>query len=156
MIYSNFDATCDCVSFPGGIGKGIAFLREHAAEFATMEPGTYPIDGDLVYAKVFDLTSAPLEQIPAEAHDEFMDIQYWVTGEENMGFAGRIDKYNLVKEMPENDTNYYDNVFDERFLYAKAGDFVIFFPGELHRPGVMTDVPIDYRKVVVKVSKKSF
>ena len=38
-------------------------------------------------------------------------------------------------------------------VHAVKGCYAVFFPNDVHRPGVCVDgKPLDYRKVVVKVS----
>ena len=47
----------------------------------------------------------------------------------------------------------YDDVKNEFFIHATEGCYAVFFPNDAHRPGVCVDgKPLDYRKVVVKVS----
>ncbi|MFR5795436.1 MAG: YhcH/YjgK/YiaL family protein [Christensenellales bacterium] len=42
---------------------------------------------------------------------------------------------------------------NEFFIHATEGCYAVFFPNDAHRPGVCVDgKPLDYRKVVVKVS----
>ena len=60
----------------------------------------------------------------------------------------------LAIETREDDDLYlYDDVKNEFFIHATEGCYAVFFPNDAHRPGVCVDgKPLDYRKVVVKVS----
>lgn len=85
-----------------------------------------------------------------EAHKKYADIQIIISGEERMDYASE-DKALLVTA--------YDRDKDITFLDAElystvnlaAGQFVVFLPGEPHRPGLAVGEPIKVKKAVVKV-----
>ena len=67
-----------------------------------------------------------------EAHRDFIDIHYIVSGAETFGYAN-VDRLETIKE--------YDAVDDyevldgkQEFLTLKAGDFCIVFPQDAHIP----------------------
>lgn len=154
MIYSNFDKSGDCIRYPDGIQKALDFLRH--TDISKLDLGEYPIDGKLVYVKIFMLKTLPAAEVQPEAHEEYMDIHFAPEGDEMFGFAGDASNYNKVKEDKSNDIAFYDGVTDERYVHLKAGDFVMVFPGEIHSPGVMKDGSEEHRKVVIKVHKSTF
>ena len=67
------------------------------------------------------------------------------------------DRYNgvgkCIETREDDDLYLYDDVKNEFFIHATEGCYAVFFPNDAHRPGVCVDgKPLDYRKVVVKVS----
>lgn len=149
MIASSIYAGDDIGKYPASIQRAVAYLKSH--DFTKMEPGEYPIDGDRIYAKVFDLTSKPAEETRPEVHKNYIDVQFWVSGEELVGFATKKEAYRVVEFQEEADLYFLEPVKDESFIKAVQGDYMVFFPNDCHRPGVMVDRPLTYRKVVVKV-----
>ncbi len=71
------------------LSAGFAYLQN--ADLAGLEPGRVEIDGDQVFAFVQEYTSKPMEQGRWEAHVKYIDIQYIVSGEEQIGYANVAD-----------------------------------------------------------------
>ena len=133
------------------IEKGLKYLE--STDFSILESGKYEIDGKKVYAIVQDYISKPIEEGRFEAHRKYIDIQYVVEGEEQMGVA-------LVDEF--NNSTVYDEEKDivflspksdckPEFLKVKAGEFVIFTPDDAHMPSIAINSTDFVKKVVVKV-----
>lgn len=84
-----------------------------------------------------------------ETHNDFIDIQIPLSGEEVMGYMPRTDlpeaAYNAEK-----DITFYEGLATD-YLTVKPGMFAIFFPEDAHAPGVTPD---GVRKVIVKVRVK--
>jgi len=150
MIYSNLHVQDGFSSYPRAIQKALEYLR--TTDFSVMEPGDYPLEGDKLYAKVFDITSQPLENCKAEFHKEYLDVQYWVSGEELIGVAPALGQIPVLESHPDRDLYFCQVSKDESLLHAKQGDFMVFFPFDIHRPGAAWNGKcLAYRKVVVKL-----
>lgn len=149
MIASSVYAGDDTGKYPESIQRAIAYVKNH--DFTKAAPGEYPIDGTRIYAKVFDLTSKPVEETRPEVHKNYIDVQFWVSGEELMGFATLKEAYQVADYNEAEDLYFLQAVKDESFIKAVQGDYMVFFPNDCHRPGVMVNKPVTYRKVVVKV-----
>lgn len=149
MIVSSIYAEDDTGKYPASVQMAIEYVKSH--DFKQMEPGDYPIDGERIYAKVFDLTSKPVADTKPEVHKKYIDVQFWVSGEELMGYAPLKEMYPVSEAHEEADLYFLDYVKDESFIKAVQGDYMVFFPNDCHRPGVLIDTPLTYRKVVVKV-----
>jgi YhcH/YjgK/YiaL family protein len=85
-----------------------------------------------------------------EAHRKYIDVQYIVSGTEQMGIAAfqhqTISKaYNAEKD--------YLLVADapDYFIRVTPGMFTIFFPTDLHMPNLIDKTATTVRKVVMKV-----
>ena len=87
-----------------------------------------------------------------EAHQDYIDIQYIVSGTEEMevcdlAFSGALTEYNKDKDVqffvPKEKTTY---------LTLRAGDCAIFFPHDVHKPGISPEGEKKFvKKIVVKV-----
>ena len=151
MIFSSIYANNNLNHYPAAIGKAITYLME--TDFSAMEDGVYEIDGRRMFAQVFSYTSKPAEACKPELHRKYLDVQFWICGEELFGIAPSNGVGSCIEEIDERDLYFYDGVANESFVHATKGCFAVFFPNDVHRPGVCIDgQPLTYRKVVVKVS----
>jgi len=143
----------DSIEYSGkyeGLGPRIAaalrYLREK--DFLDFAVGEYEIDGRDLYAIVADYNLKPLEDGRLEAHRRHIDVQFMARGGESMGFVLRGDQPVISEYDEEKDYALYGGAsslfrVDERM-------FAIFFPQDLHMPGI-GDPAAEVRKVVVKV-----
>ena len=134
-----------------GIYKGLELLRD--TDFSKLEDGRQEIDGDKMFANLFHLTSKLKEETHPELHKKYVDVQFWICGEELCGVAPYHGVGKCVEAREDEDLYFYDSVENESFIHATEGCYAVFFPNDAHRPGVCVDgKPLDYRTVVVKVS----
>lgn len=153
MFYSNIQAVNNHHIYPEIIQKSIEYLREH--DFSSMETGVYEIDGKMRYIQVIELETKPYEIGRFETHEEYVDIQFLVRGNESIGFASRFSHHEPVEILFDRDLYFYDiKVENETILMLKEGDFAIFFPGDLHKPGLQANGKESIKKVVMKVNVK--
>lgn len=150
MIFSSIYAEDDCNKYPLAIQKAINYLKTH--EFYSMEAGDYEIEGEKMFAKVFDITSKVIEQTHPEFHKKYIDVQYWVSGEELCGIAPAAERDRIIEADKSQDLYFLEDVEGEGFIKARKGCYAVFFPNDVHRPGIAVHQPLTYRKVVVKVS----
>ena len=88
----------------------------------------------------------------AEAHRNYLDIQYIVKGKEVMGWADLAD-CQLEGEFNEaKDVGKYSGKFE--YMTINEGICYVAFPEDAHMPGRHLDVPNDFTKVVVKLKVK--
>ena len=151
MIFSSIHAYDNVRNYPAATQKAIAYLTE--TDFDKLEDGVYEIDGQRMYAQVFHNTSKPVGETRTELHRQYVDVQFWVSGEELFGIAPSNGVGSCVEAIDERDLYFYDGVANESFVHATQGCYAVFFTNDAHRPGVCVDgKPLKYRKVVVKVS----
>lgn len=73
----------------------------------------------------------------AELHQQYIDIQVLLSGEERILF-GMTDSARQCDEMHvEDDYQLCSEIADEQAIVLKPGRFAIFMPGEPHKPGCM-------------------
>ena len=114
-------------------------------------PGRYELQGDNIFMNVMQFATQSREQKKAELHREYIDIQVLLSGEERILF-GMTDSARQCEEMHvEDDYQLCSQIADEQAMVLKPGRFVIFMPGEPHKPGCVVQAPMDIKKVVIKV-----
>lgn len=150
MYFTNLSSAGEHPELPAAIRRAIAYIR--ATDFKALAPGEYPIEGDKLFAKVFDVTTKPVEDSLPEFHKNYVDVQFWPEGEELMGYAPNTGVNRVVRADESQDLYFADRAAGEVFIPAGAGDVMALFPSDLHRPAIQKDGPITFRKVVVKVS----
>lgn len=129
--------------------KAFLFLRDN--DLTKMEIKRHDIDGDNLYAPISEYYSKKDEDAKYESHQKYIDIQYVIGGKELIGITTMDD----IKEVLQS----YDAVKDVMFMTvnkinnrkADPGRFFVFFPNDVHRPGLRDGDSTLVRKVVVKV-----
>ncbi|MDO4344434.1 MAG: YhcH/YjgK/YiaL family protein [Eubacteriales bacterium] len=148
MIFSSIH-TRSSITYPEAIETALKFLKSH--DFTSMEPGRYEIQGDDIFANLMDAQTKPLEETKPEAHKEYIDVQFVVSGTEKLGFAPDTGSCPPCDHPEGEDIWFYEGLENESFVISTPGCFSIFFPEDIHRPCVCQTKPEAIRKVVVKV-----
>ena len=123
----------------------IAFLR--GRPLADLPQGRIEITGT-VYATVSRSPARQRSEARLEAHRKHIDIQFVISGVEEMGWKARgrcqrpHDQYDAGK-----DIEFFADVPDS-YITVHPGEFVIFFPDDAHAPLIGAGV---VHKVVIKV-----
>ena len=122
--------------YPQAIQKALAYLKENADKFVEMPTGVYEIQGKEIYAQVMDCTTVPVEKGRPEVHEKYVDVQFVASGREKLGFTPDTGKYEVAKRFDERDLIFYKAVENESFIEARPGCYNIFFPTDVHKPGL--------------------
>lgn len=135
----------------GRYEKAVDFLKN--TDLESLAPGKYEIDGKNVFANVTEYTTVPWEEAKYEAHHNYTDIQYVISGSETMTYA-RIDELNeKVPYNEEKDVVFYDNENPGLKVVVKAGEYMIFNPWDGHKPKAAAGEPALIKKVIVKIKE---
>jgi YhcH/YjgK/YiaL family protein len=129
--------------------KAFNFLK--STDLATLEIKRYDIDGDNIYAPVSEYLTKNEEDAKFEAHRKYIDIQYVISGAEQMSVAPVSMKKEIITSYdPEKDIEF---MTVDKFNSYKATPerFFIFFPSDIHRPSVKIGENSQVKKIVVKV-----
>lgn len=129
-----------------------AFKYLTTTNFSDFDTGKYPIDGNNMFALVNDYLTKNDGQL--EGHEEYIDIQFLVSGEENMGYAPLNNQKVAIPYNPEKDIAFFEG--GHSMVKVETGMFVVFFPTDLHLPGIKVDKPTSVKKVVIKVKLSSY
>lgn len=124
-----------------------------STDFTTMETGKYTIDGENVLAIVNEYTTKPVSECDPESHRDYADIQIMITGAERFGYIPLDGQQASTPYRPENDVAFYSIPSEAlNYITLLPGQFIIFFPSDIHQPEVFIQQPDLVRKVVLKVA----
>jgi YhcH/YjgK/YiaL family protein len=129
--------------------KAFTFLKNN--DLAKLEIKRYDIDGDNLYAPVSEYLTKNEEDAKFEAHRKYIDIQYVINGAEMMNVAPLSQKKDVIAPYDSSKDVEFMTVTRSSNYKATPDRFFIFFPSDIHRPGVKTGENELVRKVVVKV-----
>ena len=148
-----FDNIKNCEMYYGvneKFKKAFEFIKKAVEE--NFEVGVYEIDGKEIYASVQNYDSKLMETCLFEGHEKYIDIQYIVSG------AEYVEVTDIAKAQPITE---YNEEKDVQFYQAKetvwkgvwtANDYGIFFPHDIHRPGMRVDgISAPAKKILVKI-----
>ena len=129
------------------INKAFAYLKE--TDFSKMEIGKYEIDGDNIFALVNEYNTKDATEGKLEAHKRYIDLQFVAKGSELMGYAP-LENQKVIDEYNEqNDIFFFSG--KKSFTLVDEGMFAIFFPTDVHLPGIKVNEKSFVKKVVIKV-----
>ena len=112
-------------------------------------PGKYDIDGENIFALINEYQTKPESEGKLEAHRKYIDVQYVITGEELMGYTPLGNQIISEPYKEENDVIFYNG--EKSFTNITEGMFAIFFPTDVHMPGIISGKSIKVKKLVIKV-----
>ena len=114
------------------------------------EIGRYELSGKDVFAMVQEYQ--PKENSGTfESHKNYIDIQYILSGKEYMECANQENCEMLTPYDSEKDIAIYTCGGYRQRLECEDGDFAIFYPDDVHNPGVKLFESRVVRKIVVKI-----
>lgn len=129
------------------IKKALDYLAE--TDFSETEAGKYEIDGENIFALVSEYKTKDLSQGKPESHKNYIDVQFVYSGEEFIGYAP-LGNQKIVEPYNEiNDITFYD--CEQSLCLIQKKMFAVFFPTDIHMPGIRVTNPVLVKKVVVKV-----
>ena len=117
------------------------------AEAPDLESGRYELE-DGLFATVSEGDTRQMDTAVMEAHKNYIDLQYCISGGERMAWA-HIQELNPAESDPEHDTYFYTGT--STALSIRPGMFYIMFPSDGHKPACHHEFQKHYRKVVVKI-----
>jgi len=129
------------------INKSFAYLKE--TDFSKIELGKYEIDGDNIFALVNEYNTKDESEGKLEAHKKYIDVQFVAKGSELMGYAPLGNKKIIDEYNEQNDITFFSG--EKSFIQVDEGMFAIFFPTDVHLPGIKVNEKSFVKKVVIKV-----
>jgi YhcH/YjgK/YiaL family protein len=119
------------------------------ADLATLPPGRHSIDEDRLYVSIDVTEGRRRDGARLEAHRSYIDIQYTIAGEEEIGWLP-LDA--CARPAGAFDTGKDIIFYEDRpatWLAVPQGRFAIFFPADAHAPLAGRGL---LRKAIVKVA----
>jgi biofilm protein TabA len=111
-----------------------AFAFLHTVDPATVEPGTYELDGRNLYVIISRSPGQPPAPGRLEAHRKYIDVQVPLAGAFPVGWRPLADCARVhTAYSPDNDAGLFDDAPEAKFPLS-AGRFAIFFPDDAHAP----------------------
>lgn len=114
--------------------------------------GKYEIEGENLYASVQECNTKSHQDARSEGHRNYIDIQYIVSGSE------AIEVFDIAKAVPNTEYNpqkdviFFKSSSSATTCILNTGDYGIFFPHDIHRPGMcLNGTPAPIKKIVVKI-----
>lgn len=146
MIYDNNKNKEKYYSLHDGFKLGFDFIQKAITK--NLPVGKYEIDGKRVWASVQEYLSK--DEAKAEAHRNYIDIQYIVSGKELMKVACIEKCKSKVEYNEEKDVEFFEPCGNVELICEK-GEYAIFFPTDVHTPGLKLNENEQVKKIVVKV-----
>ena len=129
------------------ISKSFEYIK--ATDLKNLPAGKYPIDGENIFALISEYKTKPEFEGKLEAHKKYIDVQYVISGEELMGYVPIGGQKVLDAYKEENDIIFFAG--EKSFTKVSSGMFAIFFPEDVHMPGIMIKESSPVKKLVIKV-----
>lgn len=127
-----------------------AFHFLNDADLKNLPIGTQELEGKHLFVAVSEYNSKDLNETKYESHKKYIDIQYVISGTEKMGLT-RLDEVQLDGNYDEEkDLAFYVSDKGE-YHTATPGNFLVFFPDDVHRPSVKAGESVLVKKAVVKL-----
>ena len=149
MLVDSFDYIACYKGLHPNLDTAIDWLNSHTLD--ALENGRTIIDGENVFVNVMDADLRDAEGAAFEYHRRYADLQIDLSGGEHWGWAseGRPEG----EFSTESDAGFASGP-EHAGGELGEGRFVIFFPGELHKPSCKTLGCDHVRKAVVKILMK--
>lgn len=116
----------------------------------SLETGKINLSGEDLYATISEYVTKNEEEAKFESHRKYADIQYVISGEEKIGIENFKKPEVSVPYDETKDVAFY-SVRSRNFRVADNRVFFVFFPDDLHCPGVKTGENMKVKKLVIKV-----
>ncbi len=148
MVYDKIESIETYKGLSADIFEGLKFLKQ---VIPNMKSGAYDIN-PRVKAIVSEYETKIVNELGFEAHRDYIDIQYLISGKEIINslpleYLKEIKPYNKEK-----DAAFYEEVeVKPQELLLGNGYFAILFPQDGHMPQLCVNKPEKVKKVVIKV-----
>ncbi|MCB0106950.1 MAG: YhcH/YjgK/YiaL family protein [Caldilineaceae bacterium] len=146
-FYPSLFAAAGTSGLVSRLQAGFNYLQQ--TDLSAVPAGTVQIDGDRVFAMIQEYNTKPRAQGFWESHRKYIDIQYVVSGVEQMGYVNIAQVTNGAYDA---DKDLIMHEGSGSFILLPAGMFTLLFPNDVHMPQIAVDNPHPVKKVVVKVA----
>ncbi len=124
--------------------EGLEFLSK--TDFSKLTDGRHVIS-DYMYVNVE--TYQTKSDALYEAHRDYIDIQYIISGKEKIGVTKYSDCTENTPYDKERDIEFLNG--EGEFYPMRTGDYMILYPTDAHKPSISLNKQTTVRKAVVKV-----
>ncbi|MBN1464434.1 YhcH/YjgK/YiaL family protein [candidate division KSB1 bacterium] len=146
MIIATLDQRGEFEDMHPAFAQVFDFLGQE--NLADLAPGRYPVDGDRLYCIVSRDSGKTRAEAKLEAHRKYIDIQYVIAGDEEMGWRPTAECSDIDTPYDdEKDIMFYSDPITT-WRKVAPGSFAIFTPDDAHAPMVGRG---EIHKVVCKI-----
>ena len=154
-ININVDSSIDILEFYNQYQKRpdlwklvFEFLKE---DLISKPVGTYVLKENELKAIISEYETKTPEVAKWESHKKFIDLQYVICGREKMGLLP-LDKAILQEEYQSEKDLIFFGEQDGEYFTATPEVYYLFFPQDVHRPGLRIDGAEKVKKLVLKIA----
>lgn len=148
-----FDALENCGLYFGlheNFEKAFDFIKKAIEE--NLPVGRYDFGGEELFAHVQEYNSKNPADFKFEGHRKYIDIQYVVSGVEEIKVLNIKNAVCGDGYIPEREVEFFEGGKNIGNYILGEGEYGIFYPSDLHKPGLMYDGKSEpVKKVLVKV-----
>ena len=108
------------------------------------------LDEDRLFCNLVTFTSKPEDECLYEAHRNYIDLHFIVSGIERIATSDTDSLTSSVPYAPEKDIEFLTGEADG-YYEVKPGQFMVCFPGDAQKVAMMKDRPAEVRKIVFKI-----
>ena len=148
MIQDKLEHACTYYGISARLKQGFEWLKNN--DMVNMPDGKHIIDGDKIFANVQSYDTK--DDAPFEGHRKYIDIQYMIKGEEKVGVTDYSNCSTTEEYNEENDIEFLKSNVNAHYQVLEQGDFLVFFPQDVHKPGLDNNKKRFVKKVIVKVA----
>ena len=134
---------------PTKLKQSIEFVKKIITQDTPL--GKHDIEGNNVFVLVSNDSTEAFEKRRAEYHERYLDIQIVLKGQEGMTFSNLPAGEPTDNWLADKDIAFLPAGEQEQQVILQEGDFVVFYPGEVHKPLCAVGEPAHVRKAVVKM-----
>jgi YhcH/YjgK/YiaL family protein len=114
-----------------------AFDYIRNTDFTTMEasPERIEVVKDFIYLLLFERKGKKHENATRDSHRNEIEIHFPIIGREIFGWIDKKECETIASIDSKEDLIFYKDSVDT-YIMASAGQFVVFFPEDVHAPGI--------------------
>lgn len=146
MIIDELQCAENYLSLHPAFTRAFEFLRR--SDLDQLEARVHEIDSAELYASVQRTNGRQRSEAELEAHRRYVDIQFLIDGEEEIGWRPRGECREVSHAYDEEQDITFWSDAPSFYVSLRPGMFAVFFPGDAHAPLISRG---NIHKCVVKV-----
>lgn len=128
--------------------KAFNFLE--STNFTQLNAGTYELQDNIIYYIVNEYKTKNNDAFILEAHKKYIDLQFIIKGSEIIEYENYNNQPINRPYDSENDYSLFHQT-NPMELKLSPGMFAIFYPNDLHLPGIIYQKEQYVKKIVMKI-----
>lgn len=146
MILASLTDTEFAATLSPQLQTALKFAKE--TDLQSLPAGKIVIDGDDIYAMVFEFDGKEPQDAKLETHIKYIDIQIPIASPEQIGWMRDEALTAPNGEYSESDDIAFFDDVPTTYINVTPGEYTIFFPKDAHAPGVAKG---RIKKMVMKI-----